>query len=101
MLKGLANKAVDEEVDTRVYNACKMGNMNKTANKYGGHEVVSVIPASNNIFNVKKLVDVNNNSRDEKHEEDGDNNEKNEVEVDLFLQLSFRSESLYFDISYR
>ena len=87
--EGVADKAVDDEVDTRVDDCGEMSNMSEATNQHDRLEEGSSFSAVKDIVNMKELIDINNDSGTVKDEKGHNNTEKDEEKVDLFFHLLF------------
>ena len=97
--EGVANKAVDDEVDPGVDDGGEVSNMGEAANQHDRLEEGSGIPAVKNNVDVEELIDINDDSRAVEDEKGDNNAEKNKEEVDLSLHFLLRSKPLNFYIS--
>ena len=87
--KTLANKTVDEEVDTGIENAGKMGDVNETVYKLGWLEVASDVVTGDDFINMEKFKYVNDDSGAVEDKKSGDNTEKDVENVRFFLHFFF------------
>ena len=83
--EGTTNKAVDNEVDSRVNDGSEVSNMSETTNDRVGSEICAMVHAFKDIINMEELKDVHSDSRNVKNKKSDHNTEKNKKEVDFFL----------------
>ena len=76
-----------------------MSNVGEATNQHDRLEEGSSISTVKDIVNMKELIDINDDSGTVEDEKGHNNTKKDEVKVDLFLHLLFRSKSLNFYIS--